>query len=366
MHKIRRTAALAVSLLAMSLGIAAPAHAVPDWDKIADQGAVVHVQTPPGKITFDPIQVAKVAQAERAGTRPSLFGKDGKRLVAPTPFTGQGYYHAGAQQVFGGTDYVRGMSATVSVQAQYADPGASMTHGYSHSLVELAVRDVAVNSNIVEFGIANEKSAFGDNKPRLFGSTFHGGTWTGCYDGHDPSCLWLDNTSVTPNLGDDLSSVAALTYPNNSVKLQMFWSATSCGVAASGWWLVYNTLTLGCFTPNAVNSMASVKILQPFGEYYYNGTNNAGTSNDKPFGDMGTGVYSSGTLSASGPAWIASLGLINPSPSTLTASFTNQTPEDAAAYSVTAVGTAGRTISFGGGGYKMSGGVAVTPGNIGP
>ena len=48
------------------------------------------------------------------------------------------------------------------------------------------------------------------------------------------------------------------------------------------------------------------------------------------------------------------------------ASFTTQTPEDAAAYSVTMVGTSNRTLSFGGAGYKMSGGVAVTPGNIGP
>jgi hypothetical protein len=369
MSRFKKGIALAVSLLAVALGVASPAQAkVPDWDAAP---AATFVQTPPGKITFDPVQVARVEQATRAGTRPSPFGKDGKRLVPPSPFLGAGWYHAGAQMVLGGTDFARGMSVTASVHTQYADPGASMTTGYSHSIFEMAVTESSTAKNSVEYGWANEKSAFGDNKPRLFAASWRGGTWNGCYDGHDPSCLWIDNTSATPNLGDDLSAVAGTAYPNNSIKLQMFWSATNCGPAASGWFLVYSTgagtpTTIGCFTPNAVNSMSNIKIMQPFGEYYYNGTNYAGTSNDKPLGDMGNGQYPASSISSTGPAWMASLGLINPSPSTLTAFFTRTTPEDAAAYDITAVGTSGRNFTYGGGGYKLSGGVMVTPGNVGP
>lgn len=286
----------------------------------------------------------------------------GWRTPAPTPFTGPGYYHAGAQQVLTGTDYTGGVSSKMYIAKPFIPSGQCVSGG-DHSLMELAIRDAA--GNVVEVGWAEEPSAFGDCKPRLFASTWKGngsggGTWNGCYDGHTTTCYFVDNNANPIDLGSDLTATANLCNGTSlsCVKtFQAYWSATSCGPAASGVFITYDLVSVGCFySPAFYNNIipSSFTILQGFGEYYYAGAT-------KPCGDMGNGVSASTALGNTGPAYIGPVSLANPSPSTLTASFTAVTPTDSAAYNVGTV-LGGKTYATSGAGYTSSGG---TPGNAG-
>lgn len=271
-----------------------------------------------------------------------------------TPFTGAGSYYAGGSQTMSGTDYSQGLSGKLYVAKPFVEAGA-FGGLYSHSLAELAVESTSgANPDTIEFGWTVDRNVNGDTNPHLFGYTWKAGV-PQCYN----TCGFVDNASNPINLGSDISADIG------TAKLfQVFWSASACGPAASGWYLYYNGTSVGCYyAPVAVSAgYTTAKFVQAFGEYHYNGVNNSGTSNDKPCGDMGNG-----TAPGTGAAYISSLSLAFPSPSTLPTSFTLFSPTDSAAYNATWVvpTSPGTSFYYGGAGYKFVSGVATTPGNVG-
>jgi len=275
--------------------------------------------------------------------------------AGPASASGPGYYYAGAYQTLTGTNNAGGLSANIYIANAFIPAGQCVSGG-DHSLMEIEASDTS--GNTVEFGWAEEPTAFGDCKPRLFASTWNAGTWSGCY-GSGAGCNWVDNASNPVNLGADLSSTAALCNGSSLAcvkKFTFYYSATACGAASSGWWLQYDGSFVGCFTPSAFGAgFTAVTQFQAFGEYYYSGAT-------VPCGDMGNGKASTGALGNTGPSYFGSVSLANPSPTTLTTSFTAMTSTVPAAYDITMVGTSGRTFAVSGAGYTSGGS---TPGNIG-
>jgi len=245
-------------------------------------------------------------------------------------------------------------------------PSGSCVSGGGHSPMELSIRDAA--GNVVEVGVAAEPSAFGDCKPRLFASTWKGngsggGTWNGCYDGHTGGCWFIDNSANPINLGADLTTTANLCNGTSlsCVKVfQAFYSTTNCGFAASGIFVFYDGVSVGCFySPAFYNNITPSHwtIFQGFGEYYYSGPN-------KPIGDIGNGISPTVALGVAGPSYIGPVSLGNPVPSTLVTSFTAQPSTDGPAYDVgTLLG--GKTFATSGAGYRWNGSAYVTPGDVG-
>jgi len=275
-------------------------------------------------------------------------------VAEATAFTGAGFYYAGGSQTFTGTDYVRGLSTNAYVAKPFV-PNTAVSGIYDHSLIELAVHETTsgVSGNTVEAGIAVEPTVFGDFNPHLFGCSWTGGVAGGCWTG---GTNWVDNGANATNLGSDLTADIG-----TAKQLQVFWSMTGCGTYNNGWFITYAGTSVGCYTPAAFSAgFQTSKFVQAFGEYYYNGANNAGTANDKPCGDLGLG----GTPGV-GQAYVGSLSIVNPSPSTLTTSFTMFTPTDAPAFDATFATGSTRTFYYGKAGYKFVGGVATTPGNAG-
>lgn len=296
--------------------------------------------------------------------------KKGVSVAPPSPFTGPGYYYADAQEVLTGGNTVAGIQANVEVDQPMVEVPVGIK--YSHSLFELALRDAAGNS--IEVGWANEGAAFGDTKPRLFSCAWVlGAVAKGCYDGVETGSTWLDNSAAgVPNLGADLTSVATAAFPNNAKQFKVQRQTSSlCGIAGAGWIVSYNSQDIGCWpitlwTHNMpATTFNTATVTDAFGEYYYGGENNAGTSNDVPCGDMGKALYGSQfnglPIDATDPSWVGSITYLSKS-----GTFSENLSlfsTDANAYDVASVGSTGnRTVTWGGAGYKFVSGVKTSPG----
>lgn len=309
------------------------------------------------------IHIPNVGQwAETKAPGKWRFEGDSKKSPAPTPFTGPGYYHAGAAQVLTGTNTAGGLSGKLYVGKPFIPSGSCVTNG-DHSLMELAIKDTA--GNVVEVGWAEEPTAFGDCKPRLFASTWigngsGGSTWNNCYDAHSPSCSFSDNSSNPIDLGSDLTSTASLCNGSSlaCVKtFQAYFSTTNCGPAASGIFITYDGVSVGCYYSTAFYNHITPSAwttFQGFGEYYYSGAT-------KPCGDMGNGVAPTTALGNTGPAYVGSVSLANPNPGTLATSFSSNASTDGPAYDV-AMATGNRTFATSGAGY--TGTPPGTPGTV--
>jgi hypothetical protein len=275
-----------------------------------------------------------------------------------TPFNGAGFYYAGGSQTFTGTDYVRGLSANVLVTKPFV-PNVTSGGVYDHSLIDLVISETTsgVAGNAVEAGIAVNPNVWGDFNPHLFGCAWSASVAYGCWTG---GTAFVDNGGYAVNLGSDLTAdIGPL-----AKQLQVYWSNTACGADASGVFITYAGTSVGCFKQSTFSGGYSTnKFVQAFGEYHYNGANNPGTSDDKPCGDNGNGNTPAG--SGSGAAYVGSLSIVNPSPGTLTTSFTKFTSTDSSAYDMVFATGSTRTFYYGGAGYKFVSGVATTPGNIG-
>jgi hypothetical protein len=285
-------------------------------------------------------------------------------IAAPaqaTPFNGAGFYYAGASQTLTGTDSASGLAANFLITQPYV-PTVINNGVYDHSLAELAVSATTSGTagNTVEVGITESKDAYGDFKPRLFACAWTAGATVGCYTG---GSTWVDYASNALNIGGDVSADVG-----TSKTISVTYASTGCGTRPSGWWVAYGGNWIGCYTDQTWSTaFTTAKFYQAFGEYYYNGINNPGTSNDKPCGDMGNGLApASGGSPGTGMAYIASLSLQNVSMGLVT-SFTLFTPTDSAAYNAnwTVPGSTTRSFYYGGPGYKFVSGVATTPGNTG-
>lgn len=275
---------------------------------------------------------------------------------ALTAFNGAGYYYAGGSQTLSGTDTAGGLTANVLVTKPFV-PNTPKSGLYDHSLADLAVSATTSGpaGNAIEAFVAVEPNVWGDFNPHLGVCAWTGGVDVGCYTG---GTTWVDYAPNATNLGADLTADIG-----TSKQLEILYASTGCGGRPTGWWVAYGGNWIGCYTDQTFStSFTSAKFLQAFSEYEYNGVNNPGTSNDKPCGDMGKG----GTP-GTGQSYIASLSMLNQSPSTLVTSFTLFTPTDQPAYDAnwTVPGSTTRSFYYGGAGYKFTAGVASTPGNVG-
>jgi hypothetical protein len=348
MHKYKVKLIALVSLLAMlAIGLfVTPAHA-------SDAALAASIDVP---------NVGNWHEAKAPGKW--RFSGNDKKSPAPSPFTGPGYYHAGGFQGLTSPNSAGGLAANI-YNAKPFIPASSCVSGGDHSLMEMAMK--TATGDVVEFGWAVEPTAFGDCKPRLFGSTWKGtgtgsGVWNGCYDAHTPSCWFIDNTANPVNLGSDLSATASLcngTSLGCVKKYLMYYSTATCGPAASGIRLDYDNVNVGCFySPAFYSGTSSTWVtFQAFGEYYYAGPN-------KPCGDMGNGVSPSTALGNTGPSYFGSISLANPSPSTLLTAFSTSTSTDAPAYDIGPV-LGGRTFATSGAGYTGTPPSQTTPGLVG-
>jgi hypothetical protein len=272
-----------------------------------------------------------------------------------TPFNGAGYYYVQASQTFTGTDYVGGLSANAYVAKPFV-PATVYGGARDHSLIALGIsRTTTALDDAVEVGIAVAHDQFGDDNPHLYSCAWHAGSpVTGCWTGTGGP--WVDDTGNATNLGTDLTADIG-----TAKQIQVYQSTLDCGLSANGWHVYYNGSHVGCWQPTAFTAgWSTVKYVQSFGEYAYNGANNSGTSNDKPCGDMGLG----GTPGV-GQAYVGSLSIVNPSPGTLTTSFSLGAVTDSSAYDIAFASGSTRTFYYGKSGYKFVSGVATTPGNIG-
>ena len=223
--------------------------------------------------------------------------------------------------------------------------------------------EIAVNggtNNSAELGWVVYPAVFGDCDPHLFASAWSNGTWCGSYTG--VGCNWVDNGAVATNLGANLATTAALCNGASLAcvkQFNLFWSNTACGAAADGWWVQYDGLSIGCFTPSAfTGTFHSAQRFQAFGEYYYSGAT-------VPCGDMGNGKDPTLALGNTGPAYFGSVSLASPSPSTLLTDLTANTSTAPAAFDVKLyvdVNGKHRTLATSGAGYTSTG---TTPGNAG-
>ena len=302
--------------------------------------------------TSAPAQAASHRHIILPGTGPGAPGT----VHAMTAFTGAGYYYAGGSQTFSGTDYVQGMGANVLVTQPFV-PNTPNGGAYDHSLADLVINETTsgVAGNAMEAFIAVEPNVWGDFKPHLGVCAWHNSVANGCYTG---GANWVDNGANPVDLGSDLSADVG-----TAKTLIIKYFNTGCGTASTGWWVQYGSAQVGCFTPAAFggSTWSTAKFTETDGEYYYNGVNHPGTSNDKPCGDMGNGNFP-----AVGAGYIASYTLYGASPSTLVPSLFLHADTDTAAYTAAFTsGTTTRSIYYGGPGYKFVSGVATTPGNVG-
>jgi hypothetical protein len=213
-----------------------------------------------------------------------------------------------------------------------------------------------VAGNAMEAFVAVEPNVWGNFNPHLGVCAWHNSVDNGCYTG---GTNWIDNPANPLNLGADLSADIG-----TGKSLIIVYASTGCGTASTGWWVQYAGTYVGCYTPAAFggSTWSTAKFVQADGEYYYNGVNHPGTSNDKPCGDLGNGLYP-----GTGAGYIASLSTVNPSPAGLVSSFTLHPDTDSGAYSAnwTVPGSTTRSIYIGGAGYKFVSGVATLPGTAG-
>lgn len=281
-------------------------------------------------------------------------------LATATPaqasFNGSGFYYVGGSQTLSGTDTAGGLGANFLIVKPFV-PNVLYGGYYDHSLAELAVHATTSGTagNTIEAGVAVEPGVFGDFNPHLFACSWSAGVDHGCWTG---GTTWVDYGGNSLNIGADVSADIG-----SAKAIQIIYSASGCGTRPTGWWIAYGGNWVGCYTDQTWGTaFTSAKFYQAFGEYFYNGANNPGTGNDKPCGDLGKG----GTPGA-GQAYISSLSLVSPSPSTLTTSFTLFPPSDQPAYDAnwTVPGSTTRSFYYGGAGYKFTAGVASTPGNVG-
>jgi hypothetical protein len=134
-----------------------------------------------------------------------------------------------------------------------------------------------------------------------------------------------------------------------------YFSGVGCGGSTNSVWFYYDTVAIGCLPDTAVPGTTTFDEYKAFGEVYYGGGGAA------PCTDMGNGKYATATASASGSAFIASIGYTGtgaPTPSLTMAANT-----DSGAYTALSVGSPGnRIFTLGGPGRTSTGG---TPGNAG-
>jgi hypothetical protein len=280
------------------------------------------------------------------------------KAKALTAFNGAGYYYAGGSQTYGGTDFSRGLGANIFISKPFVPNTPNGGGTYDHSLLDLIVNETTsgVAGNAMEAFVAVEPNVWGNFNPHLGVCAWHNSVDNGCYTG---GTNWIDNPANPLNLGADLSADIG-----TGKSLIIVYASTGCGTASTGWWVQYAGTYVGCYTPAAFggSTWSTAKFVQADGEYYYNGVNHPGTSNDKPCGDLGNGLYP-----GTGAGYIASLSTVNPSPAGLVSSFTLHPDTDSGAYSAnwTVPGSTTRSIYIGGAGYKFVSGVATLPGTAG-
>jgi Neprosin len=351
----------AALVVALALGLAGlgsvPASADPGVPSTVTADAGIPRTTANGAVAPGGWRVTHPGPGQQSLAVP--VAKSGKVVAAPpSPFAGPGYYYAGTFQTMAGTDTFKGLDATVEVVAPVMDPV-----GYNHSLSELAIQDA--NGNAAEIGWVEEPVAFGDSKPRLFSCIWvNGSTAPGCYTGAGTGTSWVDNTSNPINLGADLSGVVTATWPANAKKftVKIVSGIGACSFASNGVEIDYDGVKVGCWLGTAwthatpATSFGQATTAQAYGEYYYGGGNNTGTSADRPCGDIGNGrlgtAYNGAPIDATDPAYVASLLLLNKAPATITENFVANSPTDTNAYNVQVLST--RTYTYGGYGYHVT------------
>jgi hypothetical protein len=272
-----------------------------------------------------------------------------------TPFNGAGYYYAGASQTLSGSDSALGWGGSVLVTKPFVPNVTNSSGVYDHAVADIVISQdtTGIAGNTVEAGIAVNRNVWGDFNPHLFACAWHNSVAYSCWTGGADS---VDNGANPISLGSDLSADIG-----TSKAVQVYWANTACGTSSSGVFVFYAGTWVSCYKQSVFGAgWTSSKFFQAFGEYHYNGANNPGTSNDKPNGDLGNG-----NAPGVGAAYISSVTLAFPSPSTLTTSMTLFTPTDSGAYSAAFTGATTRSIYYGGAGYKFVGGVATLPGNVG-
>jgi hypothetical protein len=293
---------------------------------------------------------------------------------------GPGHRYAGVYQSFTGTDYIRGLAANIWVAKPFVGANDQF------SLMELAVQDA--NGSAVEVGWAANPAVFGDSKPRLFSCVWDGDTgltMTGCWNGSGVNTGWFDNSSNATDLGSDLTTIANGCDGVSTLacvkRFQVKWVSGigACSFVANGWEIDFDNQKVGCWMGNKWSqvghtSMTNANAALAYAEDSYTGTG-------QPTTDLGNGQYGdAAVLSATGPAYIGSLALVSPNPSTMTANFAiNPGGQDTAAYRVGIPSNGNGTITacspdgihsvctfgIGGPGYKWNGTAWVTPGDIG-
>jgi hypothetical protein len=273
-----------------------------------------------------------------------------------TAFNGAGYYYSGVSATLSGTNNAAGWGGNVLITKPFVqnNPVAGV---YDHSLADIVVSKdtTGVSGDTVEAGVAVNRNVWSDFNPHLFVCAWHNGSTNGCWTG---GTSWVDNSSNPVNVGSDLSADVG-----TAKAIQVYWANSGlCGGSTSGVYVIYAGTWVGCY-PQSVFSAGwtSSQFFQAFGEVHYNGSNNAGTSNDKPCTDNGNG--NAGIL-ANSAAYFGSLSYAFPSPaqSPVISVFSDT---DTNAYTATLTAPGSRSVWYGGAGYKFVGGVATTPGNVG-
>jgi hypothetical protein len=275
----RALAALAVALMALTGLVAAPAQAapqpgvpivsptVPNQDPVGPSSAYAPSTKVPGK---DVAPIAKGALPEPG--KVTTKSSPNARLAGPYWF-----YNTAYQNVAAGA--YNGLFSYMTVDKPFIN---SVAGGDSHSLIQLGViKGSGSSRQAIEFGWTVDPSVNGGSTdPHLFA----GYRVNNVFGGYNVGCV--DNPSNPVDLGDTLVGDIG-TAPIFSV-----WQAPT---GTPGWWLSYKGSYV-CYFPltlwsGVAGGFTSATQMQGFGEL--------ATWNTTPCGDIGRGLYATGTNASS-------------------------------------------------------------------
>jgi hypothetical protein len=270
-----------LAALTMVLGFAAPANADWIWGRgVPIVPAPVANEDPSGTYVA-PATTGKVSGKGAAPIAKGALPEPGKVTTKSSPNARLAgpywFYNTAYQNVTAGT--YNGLFAYMTVDKPFIN---SVAGGDSHSLIQLGVIQGSGSSRqAIEFGWTVDPSVNGGSTdPHLFAgyrvNNVFGGYNTGC----------IDNPSNPVDLGDTLVADIG-TVPTFSV-----WQAPT---GTPGWWLSYKSQYV-CYFPLTLWSSAGITFtsatqMQGFGEL--------ATWNTTPCGNIGRGLYATGTNASS-------------------------------------------------------------------
>lgn len=274
-------------------------------------------------------------------------------VAAPAMANTSSFVYAGGEQALTAGQSAGGAAANILVAEPYID-----TANDSHTLMEIAVTDTATG-NAVEIGWSVDPGRYGDTQAHLFTGAWLGSTFLG----YDASATgYVDYAANSTNVGANLHTVATnATFTNRIKRMYIQHDPAACGSdSTGGWWFNYDANWIGCIKNSSWSgAFTSANKALYFSEVYTN------RASFKPCSDAGNGKPGNSAvlpLDATDPAFFASTGWVNPSPSTITNSNTLFATDPAAYDSFSLGSTGNRTFTLGGKGYTSTG---TTPGNLG-